>query len=68
MTTFNPSDKTVAKLMNTCTNIPKSGQPTIIVARAEYAGSIRARMMFCHTPRVAVSWLKLNSREEGKQV
>ena len=54
--------------MNTCTNIAKSGQPTIIVARAEYAGSIRARMMFCHTPRVTVSWLKLNSREEGKQV
>ena len=54
--------------MNTCTNITKSGQPTIIVARAEYAGAIAARMMFCHTPRVAVSWLKQNSREEGKQV
>jgi hypothetical protein len=50
-------------------NITTSGTPTITVAWAEYAGSIVARFMFCHSLRLnsALS-AKWNQRGKGKRV
>jgi len=50
-------------------NITTSATPAITAARVEYAGSIVARFMFCHSLRLdsALS-AKWNQRGKGKQV